>query len=343
MEEIMIQIYLANIHCNEETDEVGADEPYVLVTAVNLASTVPVAGFPVPLPAFEVVKYGSFEDVDEDETHFAPGISQSFWSLTNAPATLNDPDNVIFIVALMENDNGDPEALRGIVKGIVGGSVLGSLSFDRNNKVIKLISDVNSALGTPTGAPNFDDKVGVPQELRFTREELIQAESGRPVSKSLVFNGDGGSYTLTFEARSVVSFKSFNFPDRFIRHKNSLGFIEPINNELDRKDATFRLIPGLANSNCISFESINFPNHFLRHENFRLKLAGRIDQQLFREDATFRIVPGLFDNRVYSFESLNFPGHFIRHKNFELWIDPSDGSDLFRKDATFIITSSLLP
>jgi hypothetical protein len=44
MEEIMIQIYLTNIHCNEETDEVGADEPYVLVTSVNLASTV--AGFP---------------------------------------------------------------------------------------------------------------------------------------------------------------------------------------------------------------------------------------------------------------------------------------------------------
>jgi hypothetical protein len=34
----MIKIYLKNIHCDEETDEVGADEPYVFVTAVNLAS-----------------------------------------------------------------------------------------------------------------------------------------------------------------------------------------------------------------------------------------------------------------------------------------------------------------
>ena len=198
----MIQIYLTNIHCNEETDEVGADEPYVLVTTVNLASTIPVAGFPVPLPAFEVVRYGPFEDVDEDETHFAPGISQSFWSLTNTPATLNDPDKVIFVVALMENDNGNPETLRGIVKGLVGGSVLGSLSFDRNNKVNKLISDVNSALRTPTGAPNFDDQVGGPQELRFTREELLKAESGQTVSKALVFGGDGGRYTLTFEAKN---------------------------------------------------------------------------------------------------------------------------------------------
>jgi len=232
----VIQIYLTNIHCNEETDEVGADEPYVLVTAVNLASTVSVAGFPVPLPAFEVVRYGPFEDVDEDETHFAPGISQSFWSLTNAPATLNDPDKVIFVVALMENDNGDPEALRGIVKGIVGGSVLGSLSFDRNNKVIKLISDVNSALGTPTGAPNFDDKVGDPQELRFSSEELNQAESGQTVSKTLVFNGDGGSYTLTFEVRNPEQWRRwFPLPGQavFDREKQQIAAVSRAPGNLD--------------------------------------------------------------------------------------------------------------
>ncbi len=43
----------------------------------------------------------------------------------------------------MENDNGDPEALRGIVKGIVGGSMVGSLSLDRTDKVNALIRDVN--------------------------------------------------------------------------------------------------------------------------------------------------------------------------------------------------------
>jgi hypothetical protein len=86
----MSQIYLSNIHCDEETSELSAsDEPYVLVTAVNLDSTVTVAGFPVPLPAFEVVKYGPFEDVDAGETHFAPGITQSFWGITGRPAALN--------------------------------------------------------------------------------------------------------------------------------------------------------------------------------------------------------------------------------------------------------------
>ena len=196
-----IQIYLSSIHCDEETDEVGTDEPYVLVTVVNLASAVSVSGFPVPIPAYEVFRYGPFEDVDKGETHQAPGMSQSFWGLTGTPASLDNQDKAIFVVGLMENDDGKPETLRGIVKGIVGGSVYGSLSLGRPDKVTALIRDVNSALGTPTGAPNFDDKVGRPQELRFSREELIKAQSGQPVSKTLVFSGDGGRYTLTFKAR----------------------------------------------------------------------------------------------------------------------------------------------
>jgi hypothetical protein len=126
----MLSICLDSIHCNEETDEVGADEPYVLVTSVDLESSVSVAGFTVPLPAFEVVRYG-FDDVDEGETHGTPGRSQSFWGPTGDPRNLSAPDAAIFVVGLMENDDGDPEALRGIVKGLVGSSVLGSLTDPR--------------------------------------------------------------------------------------------------------------------------------------------------------------------------------------------------------------------
>ncbi len=122
--------------------------------------------------------------------------------MNGIPATLTDPDKAIFIVSLMENDDGDTEALRGVVKGVVGGSVLGSISLDRAGKVAALINDVNSAMGTPTGAPNFDEKIGAPQELRFSPEELAQAEAGQTVSQSLAFAGDGGHYTLTFQART---------------------------------------------------------------------------------------------------------------------------------------------
>ena len=39
----MINLYLRKLRCHVETDEVGADEPYAFVTAVNLSSSPPVS------------------------------------------------------------------------------------------------------------------------------------------------------------------------------------------------------------------------------------------------------------------------------------------------------------
>jgi hypothetical protein len=136
------------------------------------------------------------------------------------------------------------------------------------------------------------------------------------------------------QAPKEVSFESYNFPGRYIRHRDSLGYVEKLQDRLAKKDATFRIVPGLAGK-CRSFESVNYPNHFLRHQNFRLKLAQRSNDQLFLEDATFCFVPGLADATWYSFESVNLPGHYIRNKNFELWLERNDGSKLFREGATF--------
>lgn len=143
-------------------------------------------------------------------------------------------------------------------------------------------------------------------------------------------------------AQEPSSFLSWNFPGRYIRHRNSLGYIDPIvaNDKLARKDATFRIVPGLA-GRCRSFESVNYPGHFLRHENYRLKLAQQTDEQLFKDDATFCVVSGLASSEGRSFESVNLPNHYIRHSNFELWLAKSDGSPLFKKDATFIISRPL--
>ena len=208
----MLNIYLARITCVVETDEVGADEPYVLVTAVNLAATVPVAGFNVPLPAFDVFRYGPFCDVDVGETHTAPGVSKSFWGIANAAAPLSDPNQAIFVVGLKENDEDSPEGTRGIVKGLVAGSLFGSLALPRGDKVSKLIADMNAALETPSpDGLNFDEKIGRPQELRFSAEELAAAEAGQPMTKTLEFKGDGGHYALTFEAVNVDAAAHFTF------------------------------------------------------------------------------------------------------------------------------------
>ena len=186
----MIYITLDSIRCHTETDEVGADEPYVIVTAVDLAT-------PGPLPNSRAYRYGPFQDVDNQETH-ASGF-QSFWGLNGEERALANPDDAIFIVSLMENDNGDAENLRGIIALTATGALSATIGANRAIRVSRLIQDINSAMGTVTGAPNFDDKIGI-QELRFTRAEIAVAETGNPGFHALRFQGDGGDYTTTFKA-----------------------------------------------------------------------------------------------------------------------------------------------
>jgi hypothetical protein len=148
----------------------------------------------------------------------------------------------------------------------------------------------------------------------------------------------------TYAQSSEQSYHSLQFSNRYIRHRNSLAYIEPINSELDSKDATFVMVPGLANRDCYSFEARYIRGQYLRHQNSRLKLAKFENQKLFTEDATFCFRDGLVRAPVcgvsscYSFESFNFPKQFIRQRDFELMISPDDGSIGFKRDATFIQT-----
>ena len=86
------------------------------------------------------------------------------------------------------------------------------------------------------------------------------------------------------------SFQSTNFPDRDIRHKNFIGYIDPIQSDLDRSDASFIMVPGLADKRFCSFRSVNFPDQYLRHQNFALKLQKPDWSDLYKNDATFKVV-----------------------------------------------------
>lgn len=137
---------------------------------------------------------------------------------------------------------------------------------------------------------------------------------------------------------TIVRLQSLNYPDFFIRHRNYQGVLARISSTQDRQDASFRLVPGLANRNLVSFESVNFPGYYLRHQGFRIRLARGVNNDLFRKDATFRRVPGLANRSLVSFESCNYPGFYIRHRNFQLYLERGN-TNLFRQDATFRFSS----
>jgi hypothetical protein len=140
------------------------------------------------------------------------------------------------------------------------------------------------------------------------------------------------------QAYPTFSFKSYAYPDKFIRHGNYLGYVTQIIDVQGGKDASFRYLPGLAGK-CTSFEAINFPGYFLRHQGFRLKLAARENSQLYNEDATFCVVQGLANPDHSSMESVNYPGYFItQDEDFALWLRQPDGTDQFRRYSTFTPT-----
>jgi hypothetical protein len=200
-----ISIAVSKIRCRVETDEVGADEPYVLATAVRLQN---------PISNVEVTLYGPWSDVDKGETHGTVAIPAGVnagtlppvivwrrpcWGLNGQPAPIPNPESVILLFSLMENDDGHPDALRTTVKLAAVGSLAASTGSPRNERVRALIRDIDGARKLPTGAPNFDDLVGPTQELPLTSSLLNVA--GGPKTKTLTFRGDGGVYDVTVEFR----------------------------------------------------------------------------------------------------------------------------------------------
>jgi hypothetical protein len=55
------------------------------------------------------------------------------------------------------------------------------------------------------------------------------------------------------------SLESSNYPGHFARHRNYLGELTTVSSNLDRLDATWMVVPGLAGSG-VSLRSRNFPS-----------------------------------------------------------------------------------
>lgn len=160
-----------------------------------------------------------------------------------------------------------------------------------------------------------------------------------------------------------VKFQSFNYNTHYIRHKNFRAVIEPLETDLDHKDATFKVVEGLdprtvkgsdatIHGGAVSFESLNYPGHFLRHLNQKLELGKRpedsTDLAQFARDATFIISDTImsrqdsgYPNGCSSIVAINYlvlpRDRWFRHRDFKVNVENPDNSELFRKDATFCI------
>lgn len=158
----------------------------------------------------------------------------------------------------------------------------------------------------------------------------------------------GLTQTLHAESLSPYRYQSLQvatpgLTDRYLRHFNGLGATEAVNGSSDimlKQDATYRVLPGLADANCFSFESRNFPGHFLRHRDFRLRNEVRDWSPIFSADATFCARKALDGSDNISLESKNMSGYYIRHRNAEVWLDALEDSTGYKEDATWHVANA---
>ncbi|MFG6432652.1 hypothetical protein [Roseateles sp. LYH14W] len=205
MAALPVTIALTKIKCKIETDEVGSDEPYVLVTAVDLSNPL--------LPNAEVTLYGPWGDVDEGETRttqpIPPGVDpndlpfiiwrRNAWGPSGQAKVIANPAHAVILVSMMEHDDGKAGTARGLAKAAAVSSLAASMGMTREQRVNKLKADIHAALGIPTGAPNFDDRVGGTKEFALSAN-LLNVAAG-PKSKMLTIVGDGGKYDVTLQVK----------------------------------------------------------------------------------------------------------------------------------------------
>nr|BFE70864.1 hypothetical protein GCM10020092_041650 [Actinoplanes digitatis] len=149
------------------------------------------------------------------------------------------------------------------------------------------------------------------------------------------------------------SLRSANFTDRYVRHRDNLGYIDPLSSAsstADRQSATFTVGASLANGNCYSLQSINPTGRYLRHYNNRLVLAANDGTATFRNDATFcgRAEPVRHRDdlvRVVQLPGLLHPALQLRaaHRPQRRQRHPPGGRLLHRHDAARLETSVRQP
>jgi hypothetical protein len=222
------------------------------------------------------------------------------------------------------------------------------------------------------------------------REFYVDAYPGEEyevqIFKNPLFEGSLYGYVTLEEKQApedLRSIESYNFPNYYVRHRNFVAEISQLESTLDKKDGTFRIVPGLADEKHYSFESINFPGYFLWAEgpNSQLSLkrlrggtsTGRVrdylddiedrpegthpaartassesDRKEFWKSATFKLEQSLAGTpggfSLRCLKGFSPFGDYIRHKNFNLYLEPFLKGDIqFKKDATFYLRRGKWP
>jgi len=140
-----------------------------------------------------------------------------------------------------------------------------------------------------------------------------------------------------------LSLESVNRTGLMITTTDALGVlrsIDPDGPPAERQLATFEVVPGLANRDCISLRTDD--GRYVRHASGRVQVGRDEGTNLYRADATFCVRAGSAPGSV-ALQSFNYPSYYLRHRGNELWVDQTDGSKAFAADSSFLRRAPLSP
>lgn len=187
-----LTITLRSLSCQAETSEFsGSDEPYVLVYTADLTT--------FPAPQSDVTRSNVESDVDKNE---ARTLNVPVWGINGAARIIRRPEDVLILIALIENDNSSVGAVVSTVRLAMQAELVRAVAnrLDRARLVQTLSDAMKGAIGTAvlTGVTDPDDLLSV-RELEITPTLLRDVGFGGRADAFLGLGGGGGSYLLKFE------------------------------------------------------------------------------------------------------------------------------------------------
>ncbi|MEO3746389.1 sigma-70 family RNA polymerase sigma factor [Plantactinospora sp. B5E13] len=210
---------------------------------------------------------------------------------------------------------------------LVAGATVTTATWPEPPAPVVVIAAPTSAPAT-SGAP----RPTLPEVVPSTPEPGTTAP--RPSRPSPTVTGPSGGGGSSLRPGSVA-LEPVNQAGLLVTTTDDVGVLAQVGADSPasaRQRATFEVVAGLAEPNCVSFRAED--GRYLRHSSWRLRLSVDEGTPLFRGDATFCVRAGAAPGSVL-LESANYPGWFLRHRNHELWVDPSAPSAQFLADASF--------
>jgi hypothetical protein len=194
--------WVKQITCHEAGAELADQEPYVIMASVDMRA--------FPLRELHCVLVGPWANIRSGMTRFSESDSRRFWDLDGVARVVASPQDVIFVAAVVENDGGSPDE----IKGAVQTSMRGTLAVNPGRAYDALVDDlVSSMIGAvdtfgllgigPPDHLNADDRMGV-GALELTTGNLDTIDALGSLEKDLTVTRKRASgevtdkYTVTF-------------------------------------------------------------------------------------------------------------------------------------------------